>query len=147
MLDVGAGKCTSWMELGGCIKTRGKRGRPGTPGTRAYSGDELGCAVDTLEKLCAWLVEAIPKPGLWAVQSSKTQPLVRRDTTHKIARNLVGDYPWLLEWICKFNMCCVPNASPCFLCDWWMGMSDLTNLTEPFSSLLHAATWSSMGTS
>lgn len=40
------------------------RGRPGTPEAHDYSGDELGCAVDTLQKLCAWLAEAIPKPGL-----------------------------------------------------------------------------------
>lgn len=37
---------------------------PGISGAYAYSGDELGCAVDTLEKLCARLAEAIPKPGL-----------------------------------------------------------------------------------
>ena len=42
----------------------GRRGRPGTSGVRAYSGDEHRCAVDTLQKLCAGLVEAIPTPGL-----------------------------------------------------------------------------------
>lgn len=30
-----------------------RRGRPGTLGVCAYSGDEHRCAVDTLEKLCA----------------------------------------------------------------------------------------------
>ena len=42
----------------------GRRGRPGTLGACAYSGDEHRCAVDTLEKLCTGLVEVIPRPGL-----------------------------------------------------------------------------------
>lgn len=40
----------------------GRRVSSGTSRVRAYSGDEHRCAVDTLENLCAGLVDVITRP-------------------------------------------------------------------------------------